>query len=194
MTVTKNDIYKAIFKTVEYGLTDDFEEVLFNIVDRINDYSSEEDIYQAIDDELIYDDDRWTVMKHYQRPSEANFDGAMNDLTETVFAICEILKKNSVNESRKMAEDWNRTVGDALSQYQDEIYKTSSKSELKNLLTRIFDSTKLTPAERRYADKVLMDLDNKKSFDRAIMFVYDIILAGKNLRSPDANRRKFNRQ
>lgn len=103
MSVTKNDIYRAIFKTVEYGLTDDFEEVLFNIVDRIDDYSSEEDIYQAIDDELIYDADRWTVMKHYQRPSDANYNDAMDALTSDVLTICNELvnRQAAVKESMR---------------------------------------------------------------------------------------------
>lgn len=93
--ITTNDIYKAIFKTIKYGLTDDFEEVLFNIISRIDDYSSEEDIYQSIDDKLIYDADQWTVMKHYQRPSEANFDGAMEELTSDILVICDKLVKHA---------------------------------------------------------------------------------------------------
>lgn len=101
--ITTNDIYRAIFKTVEYNLTDDFEEVMFNIISRIDDYSSEEDIYQAIDDELIYDDDQWTVMKHYQRPSEANFNEALDALTSDVLTICDDLvnKQSAIKESMR---------------------------------------------------------------------------------------------
>lgn len=52
---------------------------------------TEEELQQAMDDELIYDEDLWEIMKYYQRPSEANFNEAMdefyNDLLDILYKV-----------------------------------------------------------------------------------------------------------
>lgn len=63
--------------------------ILDRAEENIEDYSDPYDaIVDALNDELIYEDDQWTIMKQYQRPSEANFTEAVeefiNDLNECV--------------------------------------------------------------------------------------------------------------
>ena len=69
------EIVKSIFERMEDYKEDDLEEALRN----------------AMDDELIYDDDLWEIMKYYQRPTEANFGEAMeefyNDLLEVLYKV-----------------------------------------------------------------------------------------------------------
>ena len=52
---------------------------------------TEEALQYAMDDELIYDDDLWQIMRYYQRPCEANFDEAMeefyNDLLDILYKV-----------------------------------------------------------------------------------------------------------
>ena len=52
---------------------------------------TEEALQQAMDDELIYDEDLWEIMKYYQRPNEANFGEAMeefyNDLLDILYKV-----------------------------------------------------------------------------------------------------------
>ena len=47
---------------------------------------TEEELLNSINDSIIYYDDQWEIMKHYQNPEEANFNEAMeefyNDLVE----------------------------------------------------------------------------------------------------------------
>lgn len=47
---------------------------------------TEEELLNSINNNLIYYDDQWEIMKHYQNPEEANFNEAMeefyNDLAE----------------------------------------------------------------------------------------------------------------
>ena len=68
-------IAEEIFERMEYYEEEDIEEAL----------------RQAMDDELIYDDDLWEIMKYYQRPNEANFNEAMdefyNDLLEVLYKV-----------------------------------------------------------------------------------------------------------
>ena len=86
--------------------SDDFYGVVEDIIGRIDDYNSEDDIFGAIDDALIYDDDQWTVMKHYQRPDEANFSDAIEYLTEDIFAIASTLAEEDADED--LDEKFNR--------------------------------------------------------------------------------------
>ena len=65
------------------------------ILERMKEYEEEEEMEEALsyamDDELIYDDDLWEIMKYYQRPNEANFSEAMElfygDLLEILYKI-----------------------------------------------------------------------------------------------------------
>ena len=69
----------------------EFLDIVANVIDRIDDYRSEEDAYEAIDAELIYSDDQWTVMQFYQTPEQANFNDAMDSFTSDILAICELI-------------------------------------------------------------------------------------------------------
>lgn len=66
--------------------------ILDRAEENIEDYSDPYDaIVDALNDELIYEDNQWTIMKQYQRPSEANFTEAVeefiNDLNECVLKL-----------------------------------------------------------------------------------------------------------
>lgn len=51
----------------------------------------EDELQYAMDDELIYDEDLWEIMKHYQLPQDANFDEAIeefyNDLLDILYKV-----------------------------------------------------------------------------------------------------------
>ena len=65
-------------------------EIVKSIFERMEE-ATEEELQQAMNDELIYDDDLWEIMKYYQRPTEANFNEAMeefyNDLLEVLYKV-----------------------------------------------------------------------------------------------------------
>ena len=65
-----------------------------SIIERMEEVSKdeiEEELQYAMDLELIYDEDLWSIMAYYQRPNEANFDEAMeefyNDLLEILYKV-----------------------------------------------------------------------------------------------------------
>lgn len=80
-------VSQAIYDTFQTG-SDKFIDIVRDLVDRVDNYEDEEDIMRAIDDGLIYTEDQWEVMKHYQSPSDANFNDAMESLISDIFAIC----------------------------------------------------------------------------------------------------------
>lgn len=48
---------------------------------------TEEELHQAMDDELIYDEDLWEIIKYYQRPCDANFYEAMDEFYNDLLDI-----------------------------------------------------------------------------------------------------------
>ena len=84
----------TIKKDVKLLLLDKFTtpvaDIAGSIIERMEE-ATEEELWQAMDDELIYDDDLWEIMKYYQRPNEANYEEAMeefyNDLLEILYKV-----------------------------------------------------------------------------------------------------------
>ena len=69
----------------------DIAEAIIERMEECTEDEIEDELKYAMDDELIYDDDLWEIMKYYQRPSEANFDEAMedfyNDLLDILYKV-----------------------------------------------------------------------------------------------------------
>ena len=83
-----------ITKELHTLLWDKFNLKVFEIADLIferMEEPTEEELQYSMDTELIYDEDLWEIMKYYQRPSEANFNEAMdefyNDLLDILYKV-----------------------------------------------------------------------------------------------------------
>ena len=87
-----------ITKEMDLLLWDKFNlkvcEIAEAIIERMEECTEDEiedELKYAMDDELIYDEDLWEIMKYYQRPNEANFDEAMeefyNDLLDILYKV-----------------------------------------------------------------------------------------------------------
>lgn len=81
MEITKN-LETLLIRKFGFG---EVEKIAEMVIERME-APTEEELQQAIDDEIIYYDDQWEIMKYYQNPEEANFNEAMeefyNDLVE----------------------------------------------------------------------------------------------------------------
>ena len=87
----------------------DFLEIVQDVVDRvtedIKDGSDIDDvIFDEIDSVLIYYSDQWTIMEHYQNPSEADLDAAIEELYDDVYAICSKRPVESEDEDEEENE------------------------------------------------------------------------------------------
>ena len=83
-----------ITKEMHLLLWDKFNLKVFEIADLIferMEEPTEEELQYAMDLELIYDEDLWSIMAYYQRPNEANYDEAMeefyNDLLDILYKV-----------------------------------------------------------------------------------------------------------
>ena len=78
----------------ERRIEDKFFDVVKDVIDRIDFEDVNEDniddyVWQEIDNSLIYTEDQWTVMAHYQSPEDADFNEAMDEFTEDIRSIVE---------------------------------------------------------------------------------------------------------
>lgn len=87
---TTRDLELLLFEKFTYKVSIIAE----SIFERVKDYKEDdlEDALQyAMDDELIYDDDLWQIMRYYQRPCEANLSEAIeyfySDLLDILYKV-----------------------------------------------------------------------------------------------------------
>lgn len=78
---TVGDIARAIIDRVEFDEIEDDSEL----------YDA---IYHAMDDELIYTDDLWEIMKYYQTPENANLTDAISYLLDDLLTAV----RNSIEQ------------------------------------------------------------------------------------------------
>ena len=79
---------------------DDFSSIVTAIIDRLDNYDTEndefdEELYQCISDELIYYDDQWTILKYYYYNDiqNADFNQALENLYCTIAVIIKKYKE-----------------------------------------------------------------------------------------------------
>ena len=65
-----------------------------NVIDRMDNWT-EEELQNALDCELIYNDDRWEIMKYYQSPEDCNWDDAFDDFYCELLGLIDDLKEGN---------------------------------------------------------------------------------------------------
>lgn len=80
-------IMNVLYKTFTGWGSSDVIGIAENVLSRMED-NTEDELYQALDDELIYTDDQWSIMKYYCSPESADLDEAIelfiNDLSKAI--------------------------------------------------------------------------------------------------------------
>lgn len=79
---------KLIGEYFNFSADFDFLDIVASILDRVENFEDDEDINQAINDELIFTAEQWTVIMHYCTPRDANFYDAIDDLTSDIYSLC----------------------------------------------------------------------------------------------------------
>ena len=86
MTITK-DLKKLLFDCFGLDAVGATAEAIFERMEE----PTEEELFQAIDDQIIYYVDQWEIMQFYQTPQEANFNEAIelftNDLLDILYKV-----------------------------------------------------------------------------------------------------------
>lgn len=96
--LNSNPYKDIIVEYFDYSGDFEFLEMISDIIDRIEDFSDYDTIYEAIDSSMIYTSDQWRMLEHYCTPQDANFDNAWEDLTNDICAICSEIVKSQGGE------------------------------------------------------------------------------------------------
>ena len=96
-----NEVYSAVAKYYDYGAPSDFIEVIADLVDRAlmnkdEDYDTEEAVSDAIDSGLIYHKDIWTVKSNYEDSilSDETYERLFSD----IYSIVDSLASDEIEE------------------------------------------------------------------------------------------------
>lgn len=84
------NIHGIVAKHFNYQGSYKFFDIVEDLVERVFDMTEEDpddEIWDAIDQGLIYYDDQWEVLKYYCTPQDANFNEALEELYNDIYEI-----------------------------------------------------------------------------------------------------------
>lgn len=83
-----------IYDYFEFSTDDKFLDLIADLLDRVEDFSNEQEVWEAVDSGMIYTQDQWTAYMHYcdmGDPAENMWEGLMGDM----LAICSKIADNA---------------------------------------------------------------------------------------------------
>ena len=88
--ILKSEHRDVIKKYFDYTPDFEFLDIVAEVLDRIDDYSNEDEIYEAVDSTLIYYAQQWEVFEHYCWSSiaDANWEEAYNEFVDDIYSLC----------------------------------------------------------------------------------------------------------
>ncbi len=91
----RNSPYNTIIvRHFDYTGSDRFFDIIADLIDRVEDFSNEEEIWEAIDSGLIYTRDQWEVYMHYCDMGDST-DKMYESLFSDIFAICDAITNSA---------------------------------------------------------------------------------------------------
>lgn len=105
--VTEEEIYSIIGRYIHY----DYKmcDLVMDIINRMDGDYSNDNVYQAIDNGIIYYHQQWTILEHYCNPQDANwniaFEDFLNDICGIVAAVQDLEDKCISDEEEAEEEN-----------------------------------------------------------------------------------------
>lgn len=93
MNVNESNYKNQIARYFDYSFNFKFLDIIANILERVDDFNDTDSIYNAMDEELIYTCDQWTVIEYYCDPQNASFENALDSLYGDLCSLCEQIAK-----------------------------------------------------------------------------------------------------
>ena len=112
-----------IYDYFEFSTDDEFLDLIAELLDRVEDFSNEQEVWEAVDSGMIYTKDQWTAYMHYcdmGDPAENMWEGLMGDM----LALCSKISNNAnsdeddevLDESLKASyfEKWRKRFNEGI--------------------------------------------------------------------------------
>lgn len=110
--LSASEIRSAIGKHFDYSVSFELVDIIENVINRIDgildildDDELSDAINYAIDDELIYTEDQWNIMKQYQSPQDADWNEAIDEFYNDVYAVVNDLREEYSKETVEDEEE-----------------------------------------------------------------------------------------
>lgn len=81
-----------------YVITRAVIELIFMEIEENKEFPDRTDIYRGVSDGLVYDNDKWKIMKYYQTPEKVDFLEAYYDYISDITSMVEYITKRSLDE------------------------------------------------------------------------------------------------
>ena len=169
----QDEIRGEIGRYFDYAVDGDFVDVVEDIIDRVDDPRSTDDITQAIDDGLIYTSDQWTVLEHYCTPQTANWEDAIDEFINDIYHIVDALNKSEDEEEDEETEVEVEETDESLKEGKG----SSSRGKMDkaiDIVEDLADTTRKLMAGGNHDKKSAID----KAIDDTLIYDDDIIALG----------------
>lgn len=88
----RKTIKRAVAKVLDYTFNFEFVDLMVKVFEDMGDDLTKDAMEESINNNLIYDNEQWIVLKGYCRPSEVDFDQAMFDFEMDCSRVLDILQ------------------------------------------------------------------------------------------------------
>ena len=91
MSINQSSYKTTIAAYFDYSWDFEFLDLVADTLERVEDFSNDEQVFEAAADATIYYKDQWTILQHYCTPEEANWENAefTNDLISLATRIAD---------------------------------------------------------------------------------------------------------
>ena len=161
--LTSEELRSTIARYFDYSLDFEFADLVEDILNRIDDQYSSEDVMQAIDDGLIYYSDQWKVLQHYCTPKDANWEDAFDEFTTDIYNIVDKINKEEKEKEDEETEVEVEETDESLKEGKKINEKGLTRSERHN---RMMD--KIFASHDKYVDKMANFLSERGVSDEEI--------------------------
>lgn len=156
-----------------YDLSD--YSAMYSLVERCIDRVDEEDVlngniedlaYSSVDDELIYYDDQWELMRAWnENPREANLDEAWCDLNTMVIEVLDKMREELISEKRDELNSLLANIRNSIINLHNQVMQIQDD----------LDSIKYDDCVDLVDEEEVDDLDNQLQEIESFLSEYDVL-------------------
>ena len=87
MSINQSSYKTIIAAYFDYSWDFEFLDLVADTLERVGDFSNEEQVFEAAYDATIYYKDQWTILQHYCTPEKANWEKAFNEFADDIACL-----------------------------------------------------------------------------------------------------------
>lgn len=98
MSINQSSYKTTIAAYFDYSWDFEFLDLVADTLERVEDFSNDEQVLEAAADATIYYKDQWTILQHYCTPEEANWENAYEAFTNDLISLASEIANETSDE------------------------------------------------------------------------------------------------